>query len=216
MKRISCIIRDLNPNPATVKFIPKDKDIEVVVSNWRASDFNNDSRASQLVESMAVARNDGAMQSQGEVLVFLDGDVKFSHDFFWKTVNLCKQGVVVGLENPYQHYLEGSYFVIMREDFFRSGGVDPHFFYNEDRAFSYKLSGMDVKLVLFPITMIEYLDQSPTRFCLSFLLCLRIQLALLFKYPHCHLPRFLLTMINYFYHKYVIRFKQRRRWRDRV
>ena len=200
--KISCIIRDLQKKPPTINFIPKGSNIEIIVSNWKAKDF--DGKQSQQVESMAVARNDGALNASGDIFVFLDGDVKFAHDFFWQTINECKKGTVVGLRNPYHRFLQGAYIVIHREDFFHAGGVDPHMFYHEDIAFSYKLECMGYKLILHNISNIELLDDSPTRFCQSFRKHFRVQLAMTCLYPKQHLRKLLRTGIfDFFYHKYI-------------
>lgn len=196
---ISVIVRDLDPHPPTLEFIPDEVD-EIIVSNWKAPDFDEGSQASQMVESMAVARNDGALQATGDKLVFLDGDVKFTEEFFWKTVELCEKGTVVGIENPWQGHLQGAYIVITRKDFYHAGGVDPHFFYNEDRAFGYKLKAMGYRLTTFPMSNIENLDPSPTRYCLNFPLYLRMQLTLLLKYPRQHWWRLPRSLFDFFYH----------------
>jgi glycosyltransferase involved in cell wall biosynthesis len=204
---VTAVVRDLEPKPPVLEFIPDG--VEVIVSNWKAPDFKGD--ASNTVESMAVARNDGAMKATGDILVFLDGDVKFSETFFWNTVNRCKEGTVVGLENPYHRFAQGSYIVIHRNDFFRAGGVDPHMFYHEDIAFSYKLESMGLTLDLYDINNIKLLDRSPTRFCPSFLKHFRIQLILALLYPKLHLKKLLRTGIfDYFYHKYVTDRKQKK------
>ena len=149
-KKVSVIIRALDKNPPTIKSIPKDNNIEIVVSTWTAPDFNENTRTSSIIESNVVARNDGAMQATGDIFMFMDDDLVFTKEFFYKTISLCKPGIVVGLDNPWQHFIIGRYIVITREDFFRAGGVDPHMFYHDDMSFSYKLESMGYKLIKLP------------------------------------------------------------------
>lgn len=213
MKKISCIIRDLNPKPETIKSIPKDNTIETIVSTWKAPDYNYATAASAIVESMAVARNDGARKAKGEIYVLLDGDLKFTESFFWKTINECGPRIIVGLQNPYHKFLQGSYIVIRNKDFHRAGGVDPHFFYHEDIAFSYKLESMGYKVIYHKAQNVKNLDTSPTRYCMRFPQQFRIQLAMGILYPKLHLKKIPRTLFyDYLYHKYSQSPKEKKQW----
>ena len=212
MPKISVVIRDLNKKPLSLNSIPKDDNIEIIVSNWKAPDFSEKTTSSKLVEGMAVARNDGAMMSTGDILVFMDGDLEFTPEFFYETVALCKPGVVIGLDNPWQHFIIGRYIVITREDFFHAGGVDPHMFYHEDMSFSYKLESMGYKLIKVPQDIVKTLDESPSRkdkryyTMKNFMALLRIQLVLALLYPKLHHPaRLARNLLDFWWEAYLVR-----------
>jgi len=217
MKKISCIIRDLNLKPQTIKSIPKDKNIEVIISNWKAPDFNNTLAASATVESMAVARNDGARKATGDIYVLMDGDLRFKEKFFWETIEECGPRIVVGIKNPYHKYLQGSYMVMRNKDFHRAGGVDPHFFYHEDMAFSYKLENMGYEIIYHSANNIKHLDTSPTRFCMRFLKQFRVELAMGILYPRQHFLKIPRTLFyDYFYHKYIQSPREKKEWKKHL
>ena len=206
-KKISVIIRALEENPPTIKSIPKDSNIEIIVSTWKAPDFNNDTRTSSVVESNVVARNDGAMQATGDIFVFMDDDLVFTKEFFYKTISLCNSGIVVGLDNPWQHFIIGRYIVITKEDFFRAGGIDPHMFYHDDMSFSYKLESMGYELVKLPQDSVRCLGKvvSERYGKMMFFRYMRIQFVLALLYPKLHFWRVPRNTFDFWYHKYLYR-----------
>jgi glycosyltransferase involved in cell wall biosynthesis len=206
-KKISAIIRHIDMNPETLKSIPKDENIEVIVSDWRPPD-SGEPHASKKMDGCAVARNDGAAKAAGDVFVFLDGDIEFNTEFFYYAISLCKPGVVVGLENKWQHFIIGRYIVIMRDDFIRAGGVDPHMFYHEDMSFSYKLENMGYQLVKLDEGCVRCLGETSTDRCKKmkrtrFATFLRIQMVLAFKYPNKHFFRVPRNIFDFWYHRYL-------------
>jgi len=112
-------------------------------------------------------RNAGASNATGEILVFVDADMAFPHDYVTKLISPIQRGealltthaneYVANVENPWVKVQgqtvrstgrrTGEVFRAVKKDFFIShGGFDPSLHYHDDRTFFYK-TGAKAKVV---------------------------------------------------------------------
>jgi GT2 family glycosyltransferase len=188
-KKKSVIIPTLAKNPLTLKSIPDD--VEVIISDWKTDNAN--------IFAPSVARNIGAMRANGDILVFMDDDIKFSKDFFYKLISSVDNGKVAGLKSKWHDYLISRVLAITKDDFFKVGGFDPLMIFSEDVEFSYRLQQMGYELVELPVDSVMHIPH-PGRDPRKFILYLRTNLIIAFKYPKYFkkIPR---KIFDYYYHK---------------
>lgn len=188
-KKESVIIPTLAKNPLTLKSLPDD--VEVIISDWKTDNAN--------IFAPSVARNIGAMRANGDILVFMDDDIKFSKDFFYKLISSVDNGKVAGLKSKWHDYLISRVLAITKEDFFKVGGFDPLMIFSEDVEFSYRLQQMGYELVELPVDSVMHIPH-PGRDPRKFILYLRTNLIIAFKYPKYFkkIPR---KIFDYYYHK---------------
>ena len=188
-KKESVIIPTLAENPLTLKSLPDD--VEVIISDWKTENAN--------IFAPSVARNIGAMRANGDILVFMDDDIKFSKDFFYKLISFVDDGKVAGLKSQWHDYLISRVLAITKDDFFKVGGFDPLMIFSEDVEFSYRLQQMGYELVEFPVDSVMHIPH-PGRDPRKFIQYLRTNLIIAFKYPKYFkkIPR---KIFDYYYHK---------------
>ncbi len=188
---VSVIIPTLSNNPFTVKSIPPD--IEIIIERYKSTNRN--------IFSTSIARNIGAFKAKGEIIVFMDDDIEFSHDFFSDLVSSVRNGVVVGLKSEWHDHLISRALAMMREDFVISGGFDPLMIFSEDIEFSYRLEIMGFKIIGLPVDSVKHkphLSRDPR----NFILYCRTNLIIALKYPKYFkkIPR---RFYDFFYHKII-------------
>lgn len=188
-KKISVIIPSLSKNPITLNSLPNN--VEVIISDWKTDD--------KRIYGLSVAKNIGAMQANGEMLVFMDDDIRFNQDFFDRLIASVAEGKVAGLKSKWHDYLIGRVLSLTKTDFFKAGGFDPMMIFCEDVEFSYRLQQMGYELVEFPEDSVMHIPH-PGRDPRKFILYLRTNLIIAFKYPKYFkkIPR---KIFDYYYHK---------------
>jgi GT2 family glycosyltransferase len=130
---ISAVIPTLTDNPKTLESIPKSVSDIAVISEGNRSE----------------ARNIGAERTENPILVFMDDDIQFEKDFFWKQIDQTDPGTVTGLEDYTYGLLLTRFLIIHRDDFRRVGGFDANLNHFEDTEFSLRAlaNGIDINLV---------------------------------------------------------------------
>lgn len=190
-KDVTVVIPTLSEEPATLKSVPDD--VEVIISDWKT---DNES-----INGLSVARNIGAMKASGNVLVFMDDDIKFSKIFFKKLTFAVSEHSVAGLKSRWHDYLIGRVLSITRKDFFKVGGFDPMMLFSEDVEFSYRLQKMGYELIKFPVSAVKHMEH-PSRDPRNFIQYLRTNSIISLKYPKYvkKMPR---KMYDFFYQKLI-------------
>ena len=191
MKHVSVIIPALCKNPITVKSIPDYA--QIIVSDWVS---NN-----KKICGASVSRNIGVMKAKGDILVFMDDDIEFTHEFFDKIVSFVKKGVVVGLKCQWHEYLITRVLAITKEDFFESGGFNPLVQNHEDIEFSYRMESMGNKLVKFDVDSVYHIPHKKAT-TVGFFSYMRINVFLAFQYPR-HFKKLPRCFVDYFYNKII-------------
>ncbi|MXR41869.1 hypothetical protein GRX01_11040 [Halobaculum sp. WSA2] len=117
-EEVSVVIPTLDPDPITLESVPDTVETAVVSEGNRAE-----------------ARNLGAAQTDGKILVFCDDDITFEESFFWQHVREARQGLVIGLEDFDFGLLLTRFFVLSRQVFESLGGFDERLNHMEDTEF---------------------------------------------------------------------------------
>jgi len=81
------------------------------------------------------ARNIGAEKTTGDVLVFMDDDIRFTEDFLATRVQRITPGQVTGLEDYGLGYLLTRFMIMHRDTFEQIGGFDETLNHMEDTEF---------------------------------------------------------------------------------
>ena len=118
-----------NKRPITLESVP-DKIETCVVSQGNRSE----------------ARNIGAKKTSGDVLVFMDDDIRFTEDFLATRVQRITPGQVTGLEDYGLGYLLTRFMLMYRDTFNAVGGFDSKLNHMEDTEFCIRArkSGMSL------------------------------------------------------------------------
>jgi|LGVF01.2.fsa_nt_gb GT2 family glycosyltransferase len=188
-EKVSVIIPTLSKDPVTLKSLPNS--VDVIISDWKTDDKG--------IYGLSVAKNIGVMKAKGDIIVFMDDDINFSKEFFYKLISSVDNGKVAGLKSQWHDYLIGRVLAMTKTDFIKAGGFDPLMIFSEDVEFSYRLLRMGYKLVEFPADLVEHISH-PGRDPRNFIQYLRTNLIIAFKYPKYFrkIPR---TIFDFYYHK---------------
>lgn len=93
------------------------------------------------------ARNIGAKRTSGDILVFMDDDIRFEEQFLQRQANRVVSGRIVGLEDYGLGYLITRFMAMHRETFNDVGGFDANLNHMEDTEFCIRAMKAGCRLV---------------------------------------------------------------------
>jgi len=125
--------------------------IEIIIEHdYKGKDFSR-------------TKNRGAKRAKGEILIFMDDDIAFDKDFFYKFIQAIEPKTLVGLSyKPTLNWIIARVIGIKRDDFWYLGGFfDPMSYMCEDIELAIRAQYFGFKLNKFPVESVVHLD-TPT------------------------------------------------------
>lgn len=188
-KSVSVIVCTIDKDPLTVKSIPDYA--EILIADWKSNRKD--------IWAKSIARNMGAAKAKGEILVFMDGDISFSKEFFEKLVSIVDEETIAGLKCKWHNYLISRAIAIRKDTFITVGGFCPIILAMEDIDFSYRLEKLGYNIKYFPVDSVYHKPHKGTD-TRTIPQHIRTELCFAFKYPKYFkkLPR---KFVEFFYHR---------------
>jgi len=145
-REVTMVIPSISPTAKTLESVPDGVEAIVVTEG-----------------NISQARNRGAAQAKGRILVFCDDDVAFSEDLFWNYVDSLKDGEVLGLKDYDFGLLIGRFIVISKTDFNKVGGFDERLPNLEDTDFCIRAQKAGLAIKQLPRDSITHLPHELRR-----------------------------------------------------
>lgn len=141
---VSIIITSMKDEVVTLESLKLDIPHEIIISKKHG---------------LGLARNWGAGQARGDLLVFLDDDL-ILHDGFWNEVLKVKEGEFSMPANP----IRAQVLVIHKSDFRRVNGFDERIIVaGEDADFYFRALRNGLKFRIFPSNVFTHITHPPYR-----------------------------------------------------
>lgn len=144
---VSVVIPTLGRNPKTLESIPDEVETLVI----------NEGNKSE-------ARNKGAREASGDLLLFCDDDISFSEEFLVDCLDRKWRGEheIVGLEDYDFELLLTRFLLISKEAFFDIGGFDGRLNTMEDTDFCLRATKKGYVLKALPMNSVHHVEH-PSR-----------------------------------------------------